>query len=125
MVSDMKAKRMNNLNNKVMTLWDRIETTMNNSPENYSKEDKRYLSRSITLVIVFFDEANKRRLAGIKDSAKKIIEDLRSESAVGDCSDKFKIDNTGTSLLAHIYNDYIKQEYFFTKNREPFGVKTA
>lgn len=116
---------MNNMNNKVMSLFENIQNAMANSDEDYSPHNERYLSRSITLVIVFFEEANKRRLSGIKDSAKKIIEDLRSSSAVGDCSDKFKIDNTGTSLLAHVYNDYTKTDYFITKPRQPFGAVPA
>lgn len=113
--------KMHEMNNKVMILWRKILWSMDNADENYSGHDKQWLSRSIALVILFFDEADKRRKAGIEDSAKKIIEDLRSSTKVGDCSKRFQIDNTGTSLLAHVYNDTIQAEYFFRKSRDPFG----
>ena len=109
------------INDKVMCLWHRVLKAMDTSSEPYSDADKRYLSQSIALVIVFFDEANARRYYNVKHSAKKIIEDLRAKSAVGDCSDRFKICNTGTALLAHVYNDVTKTKYFDVKTRHPFG----
>lgn len=110
-----------NVKDKVADLWRSILWSMDNSDECYSDADKRYLSQSIALVIVFFDEANTRRYKGVNHSAKKIIEDLRAKSAVGDCSDRFKICNTGTALLAHVYNDVTKTKYFDVKTRHPFG----
>lgn len=104
-----------------MSLWHKVLKAMDTSCEPYSDADKSYLSKSISLLIVFFDEADKRRYKGVNHSAKKIIEDLRAGSAVGDCSDRFKICNTGTALLAHVYNDVTKTKYFDVKTRHPFG----
>lgn len=112
-----------NITNKVADLWRLILWSMDNSEDDYSDHDKQWLSRSIRLVIVFFNEADNRRKHGRKSSAKQIIEDLRESRKVSDCSTKFMIDNTGTSLLAHVYNDVIKQDYFKTKTREPFCVR--
>lgn len=121
----MSKQAMNNFNDKVANLWRKVTWSMDNADEHYSPEDKKWLSNSISLLIVFFDEANKRRAARISDSAKKIIEDLRSETKVSDCSKRFQIDNTGTSLLAHVYNDTVGMEYFQRKARTPFGVRSA
>lgn len=111
-----------NVNDKVANLWRHILWSMDNSKEDYSDADKRWLLDSIWLVIKFFQTANEFRNAGKQVNAKYIIEYLRNYNTVADCSRQFKIANVSTALLARVYNDVIKQEYFDVKKRQPFGV---
>lgn len=93
--------------------------------EVYSKGDYEKLGNCISLAIVFFEAADRHRAQGQKINAKMIVENLRNYGTVGDDSKTYKIQNKVTSLLAHVYNDVIRSEYFIRNERKPFERKAA
>ena len=114
---------MKNYNDKVMTLWRHVLHAMDNSDEDYSDADKKWLSRNIALLITFFDEADKFRKRKQPRSQRLIAHELRWDTAVRDDDEDFKIINAGITLLAHVYNDYAGEKYFTILPRKPFEDK--
>lgn len=114
---------MQKTNDKVMNLWRRITHAMDNSEEEYTDADKRWLSRNIALVITFYERADKVRATNRKISQRKIAHELRWDTAIRDDNEHFKILNAGIALLAHTYNDYVGYEYFTVRPRIPFEDK--
>ena len=110
-----------NVKDKVADLWRHILWSMDNSDEYYSDADKRWLSRNIALVIVFFEAADRYRSRGKKISQRFIAHELRAYTDANDDSN-YKILNAGVTLMAHVYNDRLKSKYFTTYGRVPFGV---
>ena len=105
-----------------MRLWHNINKAMDNSvDDDYTDDDKKWLSRNIALVIMFFKEADKWRAQGKKISQRKIGHDLRWCTDAHDDSEHRKILNAGITLLAHVYNDCLNDKYFKVYPRKPFN----
>lgn len=95
-----------------------IKAAMAQNPDHYYDDEPAWVDKNISLIIRFFQEANKDRL-GNDDyrSQHQIVEFLRNSTSARDSDKSFKINNDCVAMMAHLYNDCAPKKYFRTKKR--------